>query len=208
MLLLLNDDQVFCTLYCVPLYFESVKNFSPTITGVPLMPLSIAMLPTSVVVGRLMTRFGRFRWAIWLSWLVTTVGGGLHILLDGNTKIYAWVLIFIVLGLGHGLILMSLNFRVQAMADSRNVAHAAFMYTFTRTFGMCIGVAVGCTVFQNTLKNHLGDLGLSTLVANDTEGFLVSLRALPAESSMRKAYILAYADSFLNVFEVLTAVAG
>ena len=43
-----------------------------------------------------MTRFGRFRWAVWLGWLVTLGGTGLLILLDVTTKTYAWVLIFVV----------------------------------------------------------------------------------------------------------------
>lgn len=199
---------MFCELYYIPFYLESVKDYSPTITGVALIPLTGAMLPTSVIVGRLMTRFGRFRWAIWLGWATTIAGTGLLILLDVDIRVYAWVLVFIVVGLGHGLILMSLNFSVQAMADTQNVAYAAAMYTFTRTFGMCIGVAVGGAVFQNELKKHLGELHLPTEVANDAQSFVASLRALPKASVEYQSYILAYANSFKVVFEVLTALAG
>ncbi len=94
------------------------------------------------------------------------------------------------------------------MADTQNVAYAAGMYTFARTFGMCIGVAIGGVVFQNELKNHLGDLHLPTAVAKNAEGFLASLEALPQNSTQHQAYILVYADSFKNVFEVLAAIAG
>lgn len=199
---------MFCELYYIPFYLESVKNYSPIITGVALIPLTGAMLPTSVIIGRLMTKFGRYRWAIWLGWAVTIAGTGLLILLDVDIHVYAWVLVFVVVGLGHGLILMSLNFSVQAMADTRDVAYAAAMYTFTRTFGMCIGVALGGTVFQNELKKHLGELHLPTEVANNAEGFVASLKAFPSSSIQYQAYILAYANSFKVVFEVLTAVAG
>ncbi len=173
-----------------------------------MIPVTGAMLPISIIVGRLMTKFGRYRWAIWLGWTITIAGTGLLILLDVDIRVYAWVLIFIVVGLGHGLILMSLNFSVQAMADTRDVAYAAAMYTFTRTFGMCIGVAVGGTVFQNELRKHLGELHLPTKVANDAEGFVATLKALPQASVQYQAYILAYADSFKVVFEALTVVAG
>lgn len=199
---------MFCELYYIPFYLESVKEFSPTITGVALMPLTGALLPTSVIVGRLMTKTGRFRWAVWLGWTVTIAGTGLLILLDVHTRTYAWILIFIVVGLGHGFILMSLNFSVQAMSDTHNVAYAAAMYTFMRTFGMCIGVAAGGAVFQNQLKKHLADLGLLTIVASDAEGFVARLQALPKSSPEYQNYISAYAKSFENVFEVLTAVAG
>lgn len=199
---------MFCELYYIPFYFESVKDYSPTITGVALIPLTGAMLPTSIVVGRLMTRSGRYLWAIWLGWAITIAGTGLLILLDVHIQTYAWVLVFIVVGLGHGLILMSLNFSVQAMADSQNVAYAAAMYIFTRTFGMCIGVAIGGAVFQNGLKKQLGELHLPTYVANDAESFLASLKLLPKVSIQYQTYILAYANSFKLVFEVLTALAG
>ena len=199
---------MFCELYYIPFYLESVKNYSPTITGVALIPITGSLLPTSVVVGRLMTRFGRYRWAIWLGWAMTIASTGLLILLDVDIRVYAWVLVFIALGLGHGLILMSLNFSIQAMADNPNVAYAAAMYTFTRTFGMCIGVAVGGAVFQNELKNQLGKLHLPTEVANDAESFIANLRAFPKTSVQYQSYILAYTNAFKLVFEVLTAIAG
>lgn len=136
-----------------------------------------------------MTKFGRFRWAIWCGWAITIAGTGMLVLLDVHIRTYAWILIFVVVGLGHGLI-------------------AAAMYTFTRTFGMCIGVAIGGAVFQNQLKKHLVDQGLLTSVATDAEGFVVNLKALAKTSPQYQNYTLAYAKSFENVFEVLTALAG
>ena len=173
---------MFCELYYLPFYPESVKDFSPTVTGVSMIPLTGALLPTSVIVGRLMTRTGRFRWAVWLGWAVSIAGTGLLILLDVHTRTYAWILIFTVDGLGHGLILMSLNFSIQAMSDTHNVAYAAAMYTFARTFGMCIGVATGGAVFQNQLKKHLADLGLQSAVATNAKGFVAKHQALPKGS--------------------------
>ena len=199
---------MFCELYYIPFYFETVKDYSPTITGVALMPLTGAVLPTCVLVGRLMTRSGRYRWAVWLGWAIAIIGSGLLILLDADVRVCVWVLVFIVVGVGHGLILIALNFSAQAMADTQNVGYAAAMYTFTRTFGMCIGVAVGGTVFQNEFKKHLGERQLPTQVANDAQGFIVDLKALRRHSPEYQAYILAYADAFKVVFQVLTAVAG
>ncbi|KAL8889534.1 MAG: hypothetical protein Q9215_003188 [Flavoplaca cf. flavocitrina] len=200
--------SMFCELYYIPFYFESVKDYSPTITGLALLPLTGAMLPTSVVIGRLMSRFGCYRWAIWLGWVTAITGTGLLILLGVDTRVFTWVVIFLVVGLGHGLILMSLNFSVQAMADTQNVAYAAAMYTFTRTFGMCVGVAAGGTVFQNELKKQLDDLQLPTAVAKDAEKFVTTLKVLPKDSGEYQHYILAYAESFKVVFVVLTALTG
>ena len=103
---------------------------------------------------------------------------------------------------------MSLSFSVQAMADTQNVAYAAAMYTFTRTFGMCVGVAAGGTVFQNELKKKLDDLQLPTAVVKDAENFVTTLKVLPKDSEEYQHYILAYAESFKIVFVVLTALTG
>ncbi|KAI9784712.1 MAG: hypothetical protein M1835_003515 [Candelina submexicana] len=199
---------MFCELYYIPFYFESVKDHSPTITGLALLPLTCAMLPTSIVIGRLMSKFGRYRWAIWLGWVTAIAGTGLLILLGINTRVYTWVLVFIVVGLGHGLILMSLNFSIQAMADTQNVAHAAAMYTFIRTFGMCIGVAIGGTVLQNELRKHLEQLRLPTGVSNDAERFVTDLKAFPKASKGYQQYLLAYERSFKGEFVVLAALTG
>ena len=155
-----------------------------------------------------MAKFGHFRWAVWSGWVITTIGTGLLILLDADLKAYGWVLIFIVVGLGHGLVLMSLNVAIQAMAEVKYVADAAVMYTFTRTFGMCIGVAIGGTVFQNRLSTHLSDRQLPTAVAKNAEGFSETLKALSRSSAEYKAYVSAYSEGFQNVFQVLTAIAG
>lgn len=77
------------------------------------------------------------------------------IVLDIDTPTYGWVLIFILVGVGRGLILMSLYFAIQAMAEERNVAYAVSMYTFSRSLRIRIGVAIGGAVFQYMLQSHL-----------------------------------------------------
>ena len=186
-----------------------MKGYRPTLAGVAVTPITGALVPTSIIVGRLMTRFGCYRWAFWLGWAVTIAGTGLLILLDTDTQTHAWILIFVIAGIGHGFVLMSYNVCVQAMADTRNVAYAAGMYTFIRTLGMCIGVAVGGTVFQNQLKQHFRESQLPTAVANNATQFIAELRD-PSKTNPTQelAYIHAYAKSFKVVFGVLTAIAG
>jgi predicted MFS family arabinose efflux permease len=158
-------------MYYNPLFLESVKNFSPTIAGVGMIPISCTLLPVSVIVGRLITRFGRFRSAIWTRWVITVTATGLLILLDAKTHTAAWVIIFLVIGFGHGLLFMSLNTCTQALDDSRDNAHAAGMYTFFRITGNCIGVSIGGSVFQNFFAKHLETLDLPVAIAKDAEAF-------------------------------------
>ena len=199
---------MFCELYYIPFYLESVKNYSPTDTGLAVMPITVSLIPTSVIIGRLITRFGTFRWALWLGWLFTTLATGLLVLLKAELKTYAWVLIFVLIGIGHGFILMSLNFSIQAMADVKDVGYATAMYSFQRNLGMCIGVAVGGAVFQNRMEYQLAKLRLPLDIAKNAEGFLQVLKRLPQDEPMHKMFVFVYTQAFRNVFEVLIGIAA
>lgn len=68
--------------------------------------------------------------------------------------LYGWVIIFIHVGVSRGLIHMSLNFAIQAMAEERNVAYSVSMYAFFRSLEMDIGVAISGAVSQ-IMQLHL-----------------------------------------------------
>jgi hypothetical protein len=83
-------------------------------------------------------------------------------LLTPTSKHTAWVLIFIIVGLDHRLAFISLKIAIQTTQEANYVADAAAIYTFARSFGMCIGVGIGAIVLQNKLMNHLGNQQLRT----------------------------------------------
>lgn len=198
---------MFCGLYSISLYLQACRGLTPTLTGVGILGLNFALLTVSVVSGRLITKSGRYRWAIWAGWAIIVASSAVMIALDASTPTYGWVLLFVPVGLGHGLVLISLNFSIQALAKERDGAYAAGMYTFARTFGMCLGVAVGGTVLHNTLLRHLRDAGLDENIAHNAEGFIFTLND-PNQLILGKNDIrAAYASAFRNVFEVLTAIA-
>lgn len=199
---------MFGALYYIPFYLSSVKNFSPVRTGISLMPITVALVPVSVIVGAIMTRTGRTRWALWSGWSIMCLGYGLLIILDQDSSVVRWVFIFILVGFAHGLILMPMIFGVQAMAKTEDVAYAAAMYAFLRTFVQSIGVAIGGTVFQNLLAHRLSDKGLTTSIAKDAEAFLTELRTFPINSTFRIEVIDAYSQAFHGVFGVFLGIAG
>lgn len=81
---------MFSQLYYLPLYFQVAKGYSPLLSGVALIPQSFSVCPASVITGILITRTGRYRWAIWGGWALTVLGTGLLYLLDVDTPTVAW----------------------------------------------------------------------------------------------------------------------
>lgn len=201
---------MFCELYSLPLYLEGPKDMSLTMTGVALMTITGSLMPVSLVVGIIITKSGHIRWALWTGWVLIATSTGLLILLDSDTKTYAWALIFLSVGMGHGCIIVSSSMCVQALAEAKDSAQAASMYTFLRSFGMCLGVAVGSTVTQNRLHHQLQIRQLPLEIAENAQGFIASLRKSKSSYSPSFIYSVntAYVQSLKNLFEVLVAVAG
>lgn len=128
------------------------------------------------------------------------------IALDAYTPHYGWALLLIPLGVGCGLLLISLNFSIQALVSDIDGAYAAGMYTFARTLGMCLGVTVGGTTLHNFLKTQLEVAGLNGNVAEDSEGFILVLNSHSNAPDVEAIARDAYAAAFRNVFEVLVGI--
>lgn len=85
---------------------------------------------------------GRFRWAIWFGWVITTIACGLLILFNRHTTIVLIAVALALFGIGSGMVLTSVNVGIQAISKVEDCAMAASMYGFFRSLGMPIGVAV------------------------------------------------------------------
>lgn len=186
----------------------AVQFKSPTAAGVALLPSMCAFLPGSAVVSQLITRLGRFLWAIRVGWLVATLGIGLFILIDIDTKTVVWATVQVVFGLGSGMILSSVNFGIQAIVGTEDCGRAACMYAFMRTLGMTIGVAVGGTVFQNLMAHKLADLSLPIEIEKNAEAYIAILKTMAPTDPTRIAILQAYVYGFKGVFQVMMGVSG
>lgn len=202
---------LFLALYYGPFYFMAVHFATATESGINLFPVTCFLLPASAVVSVLISRLGRFRWALYLGWTITTLGSGLGILMavrGENIKTAEWVGMFIVFGLGNGIVLTSVNFAIQSIAHTEDCARAASMYAFFRTLGMTIGVAVGGTVFQNMMSDKLAELSLPTEIAHHAEGFIAQLKMLAKKDPRRQLILEAYCHGFLGVYLVMTVISA
>lgn len=137
-----DPPQLFTALYYIPFFFMSVRAQSPTQAGIDLFPAVCFLIPGSIVVAALTARLGRFRWAIWLGWAITTTACGLFIIFDLHTRLIVIAVALALFGIGSGMVLTSVNVGIQAISKVEDCAMAASMYGFMRSLGMPIGVAV------------------------------------------------------------------
>lgn len=198
-------------LYYEPIYFEGVKGYSPILTGVALFPETFTVAPASIVVGITVAVTGRYRWALWIGWVLTVLGSGLLYLQDVHTATVAWVFINLVAGLGTGMLFAGMGIAIPASALPKDMAHAVAFFSFFRAFGQGVGVAVGGVIFQNEIKKKL--LGYPILAPNASEysqdaAGLVQVIKEMADGLAKTSLLQAYADSLKIIWVVMCGLAA
>ncbi|KAF1980450.1 MFS general substrate transporter, partial [Bimuria novae-zelandiae CBS 107.79] len=204
---LVTGIVLFSLLYYVPFYSMAVRASSSTRAGVELFPAMCLLLPGSIIVAALTTRLGSFRWAIWLGWALSTVGVGLLLLLDLNTKYVLLAVALGITGVGLGKILTSVNVGIQAISKNEDAAMAAAMYAFFRSLGQPFGVAISGTIFQNAMSNKLTSYGLPESISHDSERYIFVLRTM-ADGPEKTAILDSYLEGFRAVFIFVTCISA
>jgi hypothetical protein len=165
----------------------------------------------AVVSGILITKTNSYLWLIWAGWAIGTLGCGLTILMKPDTTIVEFIFINLVPGIGLGILFPSLQFQLQAASTQKDMAWTVAMFTFFRTFGQALGVAIGGVIFQNEmarkLRNYPQFAAQAAELAKDAAALVEVIKeteAGPGKDALRTAYT----DSIRTVYNVLTALAG
>lgn len=187
-----NISQLFAMTYYLVVYLMACKLYTPILAGTGLLPFAVTVVPVSAFTGVAITRLGRYRWAIWAGWAVSVLGLGLLVVLDVSTHPAAWVVIFMCAGAGQGLLLIGHSVAIQASCGAADAAHAVGMYSYNRSLGLCMGVILGTTMFQNFLRIRLNHVGLPVAIASEFEGFIPLLHMMtdgdPLKLEVQQAY--------------------
>lgn len=134
---------------------------------------------------------------------------GLLYLLEPHTSIPAWLFLNLVPGLGLGMLFSSLAYGTQAAAEEKDVAYAASMYTFSRSFGQSIGVAIGGAIFQNQFAIKLRAFpaleGQAGILVKEASALAQIIKTI--DEPERAMIIEAYADSLKVVWAVMAGLA-
>ncbi|PYH42865.1 MDR family MFS transporter [Aspergillus saccharolyticus JOP 1030-1] len=201
---------LWCGLYYLSLYYQIVKGYTPIVTGVALFPATLTIAPVAAVTGFAIAATGRIRWAIWAGWILATVGFGLLCLLQVETPIPGWVFIEMVSGIGLGMVVLGAALAVQTSSPPELVPLAISLATFFRSFGQCVGVAIGGVIFQNRatalLARHPHLRAIAQRYRQDPFGLIPALER--ADAATRGEVRSVYADSLRTIWAMGCALSG
>ncbi|MFC0675302.1 MDR family MFS transporter [Brachybacterium hainanense] len=137
---------MFGAIIYIPVYAQGVMGVSATNSGAILIPLSVAMILTSIAVGLLITRTGRTKPFLIVGCAVIVVGYWLLSRIQYGDSQLKLTVTMIVIGLGIGLSNQVYTLIVQNVVAQRELGVATAAIQFFRNLGSTIGTAVLGTV--------------------------------------------------------------
>jgi EmrB/QacA subfamily drug resistance transporter len=189
----------------LPVFLQVVKERSPTSSGLQLTPMMAGLLVTSIVSGRLISRFGRYKPFPVVGTAVATAGMVLLSQLGLHSTTAYTSLAMVVLGLGLGMVMQVLVLAVQNAVDYRNMGVATAGSLLFRQIGGSIGIAAFGAIFTNRLHGELASrLPPGAHVPKTVSP--AAIRNLPPAA--HDAYVHAVAAALHPVFVVASVIAG
>jgi EmrB/QacA subfamily drug resistance transporter len=193
---------MFGALSFLPLYQQTVQGASATNSGFLLLPIMAGAMVVSIVVGRLITKTGRYRVFPIVGGVVLTGAVLLLAQLGADTTKTTASIFMVILGIGMGFLMQTTMLIAQNSVEQRDIGVASSTATFFRSIGGSFGVSLFGAVFANRLHDGLTSrLGPEAAAGVDSAGGNfdpAALSTLPA--TVRDGFLHSIADATSSVF--------
>jgi len=209
---------MFAGIVYIPLFFQMVRGYTPTESGLLMLPMMGGMVLTSIASGFVISKAGRYKWFLVGGSVVTTIGLILFTQLHLDTPLWLSAVYMAVLGLGMGMFMQPLVLAMQNIVKMEDLGVATSTNTFARTLGGAIGTSVLGAIMNATLDTGL-DANLpgaiSSLTPEQASGFDASDLSAITESPtaiaslpdpIRSVVQLAFTDGLDDVFLVAACI--
>ena len=144
--------------YYLPLYFQTVLNATPILSGVYLFPFVLGLSFTSIFVGIFIKKTGQYLPPIWVGMTCMAIGFGLFVDLP-STRDWGRLIPFqLIAGFGVGPIFQAPLIALQSNVPPRDIATATALFGFVRNLATSISVVIGGVIFQNVMVSHQEEL--------------------------------------------------
>ena len=193
---------MFGVIIYLPLYLQVVHGYSPSTSGLLLLPLMAGLLIVSIASGSIITRVGRYKaWPI-AGTALMTVSMVLFTHLGAHTSYLVFSAYAFVMGAGLGGVMQVLVLAVQNGVSYEYLGVATSLSSFFRSMGGAFGTALFGSILTNRLTAEIPRLAPPGVpvakLAGAITGSPAALASLPPE--IHRAAVEAFVRSLGTVF--------
>ena len=174
---------VFGLVVYMPLYFQVVRGSSPTVSGLLTAPLLLGIFVLSLISGRIITRWGRYRIFPIIGTVCMAVGlAMLSVAVLGDESIAVPISLALV-GAGLGMSMHVLMLAAQNAVEKRDLGVTSSAVSCCRSLGSVFGVAYFSAVLNARIIDYFDELqrvpGASDAIDAALHGQPADLAGLP-----------------------------
>ena len=182
----------------LPVYLQVVKGWTPTQSGLAMLPMVVGIFSTSISSGRLMSKNGRYRIYPILGGAFMTIAMLLMSTLAIDTPFWTIAVFEFLLGAGLGFAMQTITVAVQNAIQRRDMGVATSAVTFFRSMGGAFGTAIFGAVLTTRLTHHLTDTLPASTVAQIPAGATSDISRIAALPDAIKGPVL---DAFMHAIQ-------
>src|SRR5215208_4645012 len=146
---------MFGAIFFIPVYAQGVIGVNVTNSGAVLIPLTTSMIVVSIVVGRLITRTGRYKGFMLAGLLIMASGYFLLTRLVYGSTQTDLTLDMVVVDWGLGAVLQTYTLVVQSATSREDLGVATSTTQLSRSLGATLGTAIFGTIMTNGIKTEI-----------------------------------------------------
>ncbi len=146
---------MFGAIFYIPVYAQGVMRADVTESGAIIVPMSLAMILTSIVIGLLITRTGKYKAFMVISTVFIVAGYVLLALLSYGDKPIQLIAAMTVLGIGLGGTMSTYVLVVQNTARPADLGIATSATQFFRSAGATVGIALFGTIWASRVGEKI-----------------------------------------------------
>jgi len=147
--------SMFATSVFLAQYFQLARGATPTESGLMTIPMIVGQMGASIIIGQLVSRFGKWKGWMMLGSVLALVGVTLMATLRYDTPFPLVATYMFVLGAGLGMVMQNLTLIVQNDTPPQQLGVASSGVNFFRTIAGTIGVTIMGSILATNVAAHL-----------------------------------------------------
>jgi EmrB/QacA subfamily drug resistance transporter len=202
---------MFGAITMIPQYMQVVQGYTPTQSGLLMLPLMGGLMLSSIGSGRIMSKTGRYKVFPIVGTLLIAAGAFFFAQVKYDSPLWHPLVAAAIIGLGLGQCMQTLVIAVQNAGPRSDMGASTAAATFFRQIGGTAGVAVFLTILFNVLPGNI----TKAFGGNPPAGAGAKLADLQSNTSiietlppaLKTPILVGFTESITTVFYVAGGVA-